>query len=294
MENPENFEITEDLRQSEEYGKYMESIGWESVRFQAAGFRFQIFIRKIGPVAIAKLQRTKGELPMGEIEKKLKEKRVMMIKIEPINITPYPPLKLRGGTKEGDILKSSGYRLSNWPLLGTKTLRVDLKPQEAEIFNSFKKDARYVLRKIEGRRWTIENNNFGKFYEIWEKSARRKNLWIPKEKEYRSLIRVFGKNIFCITVNNEAGAVILINKKTAFYYYAGSTTEGTKQNLPYLVVWEAMKEARKRKCKCWDFEGIYDSRWPNKGWAGFSHFKKSFGGSETEFPGSFEKWRWPF
>jgi peptidoglycan pentaglycine glycine transferase (the first glycine) len=65
-------------------------------------------------------------------------------------------------------------------------------------------------------------------------------------------------------------------------------------NLPYFIVWEAMKEAKKRGCKIWDFEGIYDARWPNKSWLGFSHFKKSFGGEEIEFPGSFEKWRWPF
>jgi lipid II:glycine glycyltransferase (peptidoglycan interpeptide bridge formation enzyme) len=51
-----------------------------------------------------------------------------------------------------------------------------------------------------------------------------------------------------------------------------------------------MQEAKKRKCKLWDFEGIYDERFPNKDWLGFSHFKKSFGGSEILFPGSVTKW----
>ena len=119
-------------------------------------------------------------------------------------------------------------------------------------------------------------------------------MWIPKEKEYRNLIEAFGKNVFCLAVKDLAGVVILIHNKAAFYYYAGSTLEGMRLNLPYLMVWEAMREAKKRGCKIWDFEGIYDFRWPNKNWLGFSHFKRSFGGKEIEFPGSFEKWRWPF
>ena len=140
----------------------------------------------------------------------------------------------------------------------------------------------------------ISKNNFELFYEIWKKSAKRKSLWIPSEKEFQSLIKAFGDNIFCLTINSMAGAVVLTHRQTAFYYYAGSTAEGVVLNLPYLIVWEAMLAAKKRGCKVWDFEGIYDSRWPNKGWQGFSHFKKSFGGQEIEFPGSFEKWRWPF
>ena len=231
---------------------------------------------------------------MDNIEQTLKKNRVMMCKIEPGNITPYPPLNLRGEIKEGDMYKSFGYRLSNWPLLGTKTLRINLKPSEDEIFNSFKKDCRYVLRKVLSSKYEVLSNDYKNFYEIWKKAARRKNLWIPKKREYQNLIDVFGNKAFCLTISDLAGVLILMHKRTAFYYYAGSTAEGTRLNLPYLAVWEAMREAKKHKCLVWDFEGIYDKRWPSKGWIGFSHFKKSFGGKETEFPGSWEKWRWPF
>lgn len=186
------------------------------------------------------------------------------------------------------------FKLSNWPLLGTKTLRVDLRPSEEEIVKSFKKDCRYTLKKLLISNYLISNDQFDKFYEIWKRSARRKKLWIPPVKDYWALVKAFGKKCFCLTIGDQAGAVILTHKKTAFYYYAGATAEGTRLDYPYLVVWEAMKEAKKRRCKVWDFEGIFDKRWPNKGWVGFSHFKKSFGGKEIEFPGSFEKWRWPF
>jgi hypothetical protein len=290
MENPKNFEIEEDLRQSKGYGQYMESIGWNVISIQSKSrVKFQIFIRKIGPVGIAKLQRTMGRLPMELIEKKLKENRVMMCKIEPYSLS-----WVKFGLVKGQGFKNYGYKISTWPLLGTKTLKVNLRPDVESIFSSFKKDCRYVLRKIKIKTLKVKINEFGLFYRIWKISAKRKNLWIPKEKEYQNLVKAFGENIFSITIDDLAGALILLHKKSAFYYYAGSTVEGTRQNLPYLIVWEAMKEAKRRGCMIWDFEGIYDHRWPNKGWLGFSHFKKSFGGEEVEFPGSYEKWRWPF
>ena len=172
----------------------------------------------------------------------------------------------------------------------TKTLRVDLTPSTRIVFSQFKKDCRYTLRKYSGLSAQCSKNNFEKYYGIWKESAKRKSLWIPGQKEYFNLIKCFGKNCFCITINNLAGAVVLIHDHIAYYYYAGATKEGVKQDLPYLVVWECMKEAKKMGCKIWDWEGIYDERWPNKDWKGFSHFKKSFGGYEVEFPGSFIKW----
>jgi hypothetical protein len=267
----------------------MKKIGWKTIRI----LNIQVFVRGLGPVSIAKIQRAEMPLPWEEINSLLKKERVFMCKFEPINITPYPPLNLRGGIKEGDILRQHGFKIDSWPLLGTKTIRVDLRQSEEDLLGSFKKDCRYILRKFLISNYLISKNNFDKFYEIWRKSARRKNLWIPGKDEYCALVESFGENCFCVTTDDVAGCVVLMHKNTAFYYYAGSTEKAMRENLPYLVVWVAMKEAKKRGCLVWDFEGVYDSRWPNKGWLGFSHFKKSFGGVEIEYPGCFTKWRWP-
>jgi len=241
-------------------------------------------------------------LPWSEIDKVLRENRVMMCKLEPLSISPcHPPLKfspaarvfaVRGGNSEGVI--PAGFRQDNWPLLGTKTLRVDLSRPLGLIRQSFKKDARYCLRRVHGSPSKVSKNHFEDFYQIWKKSGKIKRLWIPSERSYQALVEVFGEKAFCVTVNNLAGCLVLTHERTAYYYYSGALPEGKRFNLPYLVVWEAMKEAKKRGCKQWDFEGIYDSRWPNKGWRGFSHFKKSFDGIEVEFPGCFTKWMWPF
>lgn len=268
MENPSVTEI-EDLRQSPAYGRYMESIGWKVVK--------PVFMRKLGPVAIAKIQRTRLPLDWLKISGLLKKHRVFMCKLEPLDSGPLPP----------------GFRPDSWPLVGSKTLRVDLQPSQEEILASFKKDCRYILKKFQISNFKFQINDFAGFYDIWRQSAKRKNLWIPKFPDYQSLIRCFTGNCFSLTLEDQAGAFILIHDRVAYYYYAGATAEGNSRNLPYLVVWESMQHAKKLGCATWDFEGIYDSRWPNRGWEGFSHFKKSFGGREISFPGCFSLWRLP-
>jgi len=195
-----------------------------------------------------------------------------MTKIEPVDNTHY------------SMLNAQGFRQDGWPLLASKTLRIDLNNIKP------KKDCRYCIRRSQRLAFRVQKNNFGGFYKLWKKAAGIKRLWVPPYKDYLNLIRSFGKSAVCLTVDDQAGALILIYDKTAYYYYAAALPIGKKRYLQYYVVWELMKMVKKLGCSVWDFEGIYDQRWPNKGWKGFSHFKKSFGGTEVEFPGSFTKW----
>lgn len=270
MENTAGSQI--DLRQSASYAKYIRSIGWQVETIN----NINIFIRPLGVLgAIAKIQRVDLPLPWDKINKILKANRVWMVKLEPRTYYLVPPR----------------FYLDKWPLLATKTLRIDLTPSLATIKNRFKKDARYSLRKVQNSKGAkVQKNNFGEFYNLWKKAAKIKKLWIPSYKHFDSLIQCFENNCFCITINNLAGAVVLVHDHVAHYYYAAALPEAKRLHLPYTVVWELIKEAKKRGCKTWDWEGIYDPRWPNKGWQGFTHFKKSFGGYEVEFPGSYTRW----
>lgn len=256
----------QDLRQSREYGEYIRKIDW--IVEKVGGVN--IFIRRLGWFgAIAKIQRVDVE-DWTEINHVLKRYRVWMLKYEPLGMPKF--------------------RQDSWPMLATKTLRIDLRPSQQKILESFQKDARYCIRKCKMYNLECKINNFGGFYEMWRKANKIKNLWTPSLKHYMALVESFGDKCFCVTVNNIAGALILMHDNAAYYYYAGSMPEGKKLNLPYLVVWQCMQEAKKRGCKIWDFEGIYDHRFPNKSILGYTHFKKSFGGTELEYPGSFTKW----
>jgi lipid II:glycine glycyltransferase (peptidoglycan interpeptide bridge formation enzyme) len=84
--------------------------------------------------------------------------------------------------------------------------------------------------------------------------------------------------------NELLGGVLAVSTKDISYYmYAASTISGNKSFAPTLLAWEAIKYARSEGKKIFDFEGIYDERYPLKNWKGFSRFKKSFGGKQVEF-----------
>lgn len=271
MENTAGLKIISDLCQSAPYAKYIRSIGWQVETID----NINIFIRPLGILgAIAKIQRVNLPLPWSKIRTALKRHHVWMTKLEPANIHPVP----------------KGFHQDKWPLLATKTQQISLNPSLSHIKKQFKKDARYCLLKVQSSELIVHRNNYDGFYELWKRAARIKKLWIPPKKHFDALVESFGKNCFCITINDLAGALILIHDRIAYYYYAAALPEAKKLYLPYSSVWESIKEAKKRGCKIWDWEGICDERWPNKSWIGFTHFKKSFGGYEVSFPGSFTRW----
>ena len=91
-----------------------------------------------------------------------------------------------------------------------------------------------------------------------------------------------------------SGILMIQTKDIAYYMYAASSDKGKKLFAPTICVWESIKLAKKLGCKIYDFEGIYDERFPLKSWKGFTRFKKSFGGKEISYPGAFVKYRFPF
>jgi len=278
-----------DLRQSPQYAKYIKSIGWKVE--QAKGY--YIFIRKIPltPFSIIKIQRPE-RIPFEKIDQLAKKYRALAVYLEP-SIINHQSLTIK-----------HDYHLSKSPFLPTKTIHLDLTPSGEKILAQMEKDARYGIRKAKKEALQlIKVKDLVKFHQAWRKSVSWQR-WVPSLKSLQSLRKAFGKQAIFLTashfnqLNHQsepiAGTIILLVNKTAYYYYAFTSQEGRKKYAQYLLVWEAIKLAKKKGCKIFDFEGIEDPRYKDtKKWAGFSHFKKSFGGKEVIFPGAFIKFSSP-
>ena len=93
-------------------------------------------------------------------------------------------------------------------------------------------------------------------------------------------------NIHHSTFNVVGGILLIFWQKIAYYWVAGATKKGKKQFAPTLLVWEALKIAKKRGCTSFDFVGVYDERLPaySRDWKGFTKFKEGFGGREVWYP----------
>jgi lipid II:glycine glycyltransferase (peptidoglycan interpeptide bridge formation enzyme) len=261
-----------DIRQTPRYAKYLRKTGWQVEELSGVN----CFIKKIPFLgSVIKIQRPEI-IPLKKIKNLVKKHHAFQLIIE-------PKTKI-----DAEYLKKSGLRLISSPFLPSKTLILDLTTSHERLLKQLKKDARYALRKTD-KLVVAKPKNITDFYNSWKKAIKRKRYITPLSR-LKILKRVFGKNVlFLVSKDGSAGAIFLLGDKIAYYWQAFSGPEGRKQLAQYKILWEGILWAKKSGAKIFDFEGIYDERFPNKQWAGFTHFKKSFGGEGLEYPGCFTK-----
>ena len=275
----------EDLRQSDGWAEYIRWLGW---RVEKLG-EVKIFIRKLPLVgAVAKIQRS-SEIPsVEEIDEIAKKYRALFVKLEPNVETGHAPSLQKVGKH---------FEPDNWSLSSTRTIHLDLTPTEEEIFAKFSKDGRYSIRKARNigvavvcKAWPFLN--LRTFHQLLRETGKRKKFWVAPFKDLEAKVEAFeNKSALIFAYHNHqtiAGALILFHDRVAYYHHAASNIKGRKLLAPYLVVWEAIKLAKKKGCHTLDLEGIYDPRYKiYKRFRKIGIFKKKFGGREVEYPGSF-------
>jgi lipid II:glycine glycyltransferase (peptidoglycan interpeptide bridge formation enzyme) len=274
-----------DIRQTPAYARYLKSIGWQVERINEVNY----FIKKLPLMgSIIKIQRPE-EIKIKKINELAKKYKSFQIIIEPKS------------EMDARYLISIGYKKSKRPYLPTKTLHLELTHPQESLINQMKKDAKRAIKKTEDLE--IHEPTISCFRDCWKKAVGLKR-YVPAIKNLKSLKKNFRKNcLFLLTKEGSAGAIFLMGDKialgqqaasSAYYWQAFSNQKGRKTLAQYKIVWEGILWAKKHGAKIFDFEGIYDKRFPNKKWKGFTHFKKSFGGYEVSYPGAFVKNLVPF
>lgn len=175
--------------------------------------------------------------------------------------------------------------------LPTKTIHIDLTGSEDSMFQGFSEAKRRAVRRAQKNNLQInESANIDDLIEIKNKSAGL--FGFVTTTGVKELWKVFGPDHASILMasNNTnaviAGILLLFWQKTSYYWIAGASREGKKLFAPTILVWEALKIAKKRGCKQFDFVGVWDERKPEKfhDWKGFTKFKEGFGGSSIYYP----------
>lgn len=265
-----------DIRQTSTYAAYLKKIGWKIVKTK----NHYSFI-KTSPLvgSIIKIQRPE-KINKQEIYTIAKNNKAIQMIIEPHSLSDV------------DLLLKEKFSLSKSPYLPTKTLHVDLTRSKHELFDNLKKDAKYSLRKTEDiKLYSIDN--YKSFRKSWRAAVGWKK-WVPSWKDLKKLGETFlNDSLFIITPDGESGAIFLKAEDRVYYWQAFTSKVGRKNLSQYKIVWAGMLWAKNKNAKIFDFEGIFDKRFPNKKWKGFSHFKKSFGGKEVEYPGTYTKFLIP-
>jgi lipid II:glycine glycyltransferase (peptidoglycan interpeptide bridge formation enzyme) len=171
---------------------------------------------------------------------------------------------------------------------------MDIFPAQGDILHNMRKTTRYLIKKTaENPDITTEISADPKNIEIYQKLnkdvAKRQNFKPFSDKLIRNEFEVFSRNNQAVFIFGKykgeiaAGAIIIFWSQIAFYHQAASLAKFAKYSIPYLMQWEAIKEAEKRGCKIYDFWGFTDpEKFPKHPWAGPTLFKMGFGGYKSE------------
>lgn len=276
-----------DIRQSNAYAMYLKSEGWIVEKYEGIYY----FIKKV-PVlgSIIKVQRVE-KIDFKAIKYLEKSYKAFLTILEPSVIK---------SKQNHDLLLHNGFKLSKSPYLPTKTLQLDLTQPIDKITAKLKKHTRQAIKK--GERLIIKEHStpkeIEKFYIAW-KNIIYLNRSMPNLNDLLNLKKSFNKNdtIFLASHNIVSriigGALFTISRENddmvCYYWKAFANNEGRSTLSPYRLLYLGILWAKKQGCTIFDFEGIYDERFPNRNWLGFSRFKKSFGGLPVLYPGCYTK-----
>lgn len=271
-----------ELQQSPLYASYIKSLKWEVISIEG----INIFMKHIPFMGgLAKIQRPVHLPNIEKLIELLKKHKIKRVALE-------TPSETSQDTVNTYIEKLSGYfHINTSPFLPTKTILVSIKENEEEIFHKFSEAKRRAVRKAQKNNVVIhESHDIQKLIAIKNKSAGLfgsittygiKNLWnIFFPKHMTSLLAYTEKRELV------GGVLLIFWEGTAYYWVAGATKKGKKLFTPTLLVWEALRRAKKEKCSLFDFVGVWDERLPNENtsWKGFTKFKEGFGGGTVYYP----------
>lgn len=213
-----------------------------------------------------------------------KKESYMHIRVAPI---------LEDNFQNLDIFIKSGFRKASTHMHAENVWVLDISKSEDELLANMRKTTRYLIKKAQKEGVEIEKSTdiaaVNKFWKVYQKTVERENF-SPFSKEFiKQEFESFNKNGNAIFLLGRAkgssevlaAALILFNKNEAFYHQGASLH--SKIPVAYLLHFEAIKEAKNRGCKVYNFWGIAPIEDPKHPWYGLSLFKKGFNGFQIDY-----------
>lgn len=218
----------------------------------------------------------------GQIKKRALEHKVDFIRIS--------PAILKQDGHDIQKIKKLGFKEVPIPLLDAETAWiVDLAKSEEELLLNMRKTTRYLIKKALKMgiiiKKTTEIKAAQDLLELYRRMVREKKL-VPHHgilDEFREFAKDEQALIFLGYYQKKllGASLILFYGDEGIYHHSAHI----RNEIPvsYLLQWEAIREAKSRGKKRYNFWGIEPSANSSHPWAGLTQFKKGFGGYMREF-----------
>ncbi len=243
-----------------------------------------------GPNIKSEIRNQKSEILdtlLQELKIIAKNEKASFVRIAPI---------LEGNEENKKIFQDLGFRKSPMHANAySATWKLDITSPEEELLKNMRKTTRYLIRQaMKNPDITVEKSDKLSDIEIYQnlnKEVAERQKFVPFSYEYiKNEFEVFSKDNDVLWLFGKykgevaAGVLVIFWSDIGFYHQAASLAKYAKFSIPYLLQWEAIKEAKNRGCILYDFWGFTDpEKYPKHPWAGPTLFKMGFGGEVYEY-----------
>lgn len=237
---------------------------------------------------------------LNELKKIAREEKASFIRVAPT---------WERNEENAKIFKSLGFRDSPIHMHPELTWELDITPSEEELLRQMRKTTRYLIRQAQKNKEikiekSLDLKNVEKFNELYQATVNRQHFF-PFSLQYM-------KNEFsAFSTDNQpiqqaqgcpectegqislvlgkyrdeivSGGIFVFWQGIEFYHHGASSLKYPKIPVSYLMLWEAIKEAKNRGCKKFNFWGIAPIEDKNHPWTGLTLFKMGFGGYKKEY-----------
>ena len=173
------------------------------------------------------------------------------------------------------------------------TLMVDLQLTESELLAQMKPKGRYNIRLAERHGVVVRSDctdgGVEEFLSLYGQTIERQRIRGEGSSYLRALcnrsVAAHSAEIFFAEHEGQrlATALVVYSGDRATYLFGGSSEKKRQVMATYALHFEAMKNARRRQCRWYDFYGISPPDGRFHKWDAITKFKRKFGGHEFNF-----------
>ena len=219
-----------------------------------------------------------------EMIKTGREEKAIFIRVRP---------SILDNQENKELFQKLGFQSAPMHMHAETTWQLNLAPSEDELLANMRKTTRYSIRRAARDGVKVIQSKNAKDIEILyqlQMEAVRRHKFVPfskefMEKQFKAFAQDNQASLFLAEYKKQilSAAMIIYYGDMAVYHYAGTSSKFPKIFSSYLLQWEAIKEAKTRGCKIYNFWGIAPADDPRHRFAGVTIFKRGFGGERVDY-----------
>lgn len=227
-----------------------------------------------------------------ETQLAFKEEVTRQAKLEKCGFVRVRPQILETA-ENSKLFADLGFRSAPMHLHAELSNLLDITKTEEELLANMRKATRYEIKqaqKLEIKITTSQKSaDIDEFYDLQIETAQRHGF-VPFSKKFlQEQFKVFvaDDQVVLYTAwmdkTKLAQAMVIFYGQETNYHYGAGAEAGRKYPGAYLIQWEAIKEAKKRGLKRYNFWGVAPEGEKSHRFYGVSVFKRGFGGEDVAY-----------